>query len=193
MRVPLFALSVATSVCSFMAQGMSLVALPFLFEDTMGLNAVTTGLLMTPWPLSVALIAPFSGRLADRYAVGVLSGSGLAVMAVGLGLLAALPSHPAMADIVWRMAICGVGFGFFNTPNNRAILTTAPRSRSGGASGMQATSRLLGQTIGAAVVALVFGLFPTNGTVTVLVIATGIAVLAALVSFTRLIDRPASA
>ena len=193
MRVPLFALSVATSVCSFMAQGMSLVALPFLFEDTMGLNAVTTGLLMTPWPLSVALIAPFSGRLADRYAVGVLSGSGLAVMAVGLGLLAALPSHPAMADIVWRMAICGVGFGFFNTPNNRVILTTAPRSRSGGASGMQATSRLLGQTIGAAVVALVFGLFPTNGTVTVLVIATGIAVLAALVSFTRLIDRPASA
>lgn len=193
MRVPLFALSVATSVCSFMAQGMSLVALPFLFENTMGLNAVTTGLLMTPWPLSVALIAPLSGRMADRYAVGVLSGSGLAVMAVGLGLLAALPTHPAMADIVWRMAICGVGFGFFNTPNNRAILTTAPRSRSGGASGMQATSRLLGQTIGAAVVALVFGLVPNGGTFVVLVAATGIAVLAALVSFTRLIDRPASA
>ncbi|MEO9189680.1 MAG: MFS transporter [Acetobacteraceae bacterium] len=187
MRVPLFALSVATSVCSFMAQGMSLVALPFLFENTMGLNAVTTGLLMTPWPLSVALIAPLSGRMADRYAVGVLSGSGLAVMAVGLGLLAALPIHPGMADIVWRMAICGVGFGFFNTPNNRAILTTAPRSRSGGASGMQATSRLLGQTIGAAVVALVFGLVPNGGTVVVLVIATAISVLAALVSFTRLI------
>ncbi len=190
MRVPLFALSVATSICSFMAQGMSLVALPFLFENTMGLDAVTTGLLMTPWPLSVALIAPISGRMADRYKVGVLSGSGLAVMAVGLGLLAALPRHPAMFDIVWRMAICGVGFGFFNTPNNRAILTTAPRSRSGGASGMQATSRLLGQTVGAAVVALVFGLFPTRGTVLVLIIATGISVFAALVSFTRMIDRP---
>ncbi|MEO8713429.1 MAG: MFS transporter, partial [Acetobacteraceae bacterium] len=189
MRVPLFALSVATSVCSFMAQGMALVALPFLFETTMGLDAVTTGLLMTPWPLAVALIAPFSGRLADRYKVGVLSGSGLAVMAVGLGLLAALPGHPALADIVWRMAICGVGFGFFNTPNNRAILTTAPRSRSGGASGMQATSRLLGQTVGAAVVALVFGLVPDGGTVVVLMIATGISVLAALVSFTRVIER----
>lgn len=192
MRVPLFALSVATSICSFMAQGMSLVALPFLFENTMGLDAVTTGLLMTPWPLSVALIAPISGRMADRYKVGVLSGSGLAVMAVGLGLLASLPTHPASLDIVWRMAICGIGFGFFNTPNNRAILTTAPRSRSGGASGMQATSRLLGQTVGAAVVALVFGLFPTRGTVLVLMIATGISVLAALVSFTRMIDRPRS-
>lgn len=189
MRVPLFALSVATSICSFMAQGMSLVALPFLFENTMGLDAVTTGLLMTPWPLSVALIAPLSGRLADRYPVGVLSGSGLAVMAAGLGLLAALPAHPASLDIVWRMAVCGVGFGFFNTPNNRAILTTAPRSRSGGASGMQATARLLGQTIGAAVVALVFGLFPVHGTVMVLMIATGVSVLAAAVSFTRLIDR----
>lgn len=189
MRIPLFALSVATSVCSFMAQGMSLVALPFLFEVTMGLDAVTTGLLMTPWPLSVALIAPLSGRMADRYPVGLLSGCGLGVMALGLGLLSGLPTHPAMMDIVWRMAICGVGFGFFNTPNNRAILTSAPRARSGGASGMQATSRLLGQTVGAAVVALVFGLLPENGTVVVLMVATGISVVAALVSFTRIIER----
>ncbi len=189
MRIPLFALSVATSVCSFMAQGMSLVALPFLFEVTMGLNEVTTGLLMTPWPLTVALIAPISGRLSDRYPAGLLGGVGLAVMAVGLGLLALLPAHPALLDIVWRTAICGVGFGFFNTPNNRAILTSAPRARSGGASGMQATARLLGQTVGAAVVALVFGLAPQNGTIFVLVIATGISVLAALVSFTRVIER----
>jgi MFS transporter, DHA2 family, multidrug resistance protein len=189
MRIPLFALSVATSVCSFMAQGMSLVALPFLFETTMGLDAVTTGLLMTPWPLSVALIAPLSGRMADRYPVGLLSGCGLAVMALGLGLLSGLPTHPAMFDIVWRMAICGVGFGFFNTPNNRAILTAAPRARSGGASGMQATARLLGQTIGAAMVALLFGLLPENGTVVVLMVATGISVVAALVSFTRMVER----
>ncbi len=189
MRIPLFALSVATSVCSFMAQGMSLVALPFLFETMLGFDAVTTGLLMTPWPLTVALIAPWSGRLADRYAAGLLGGCGLAVMAVGLGLLAALPAHPSPLDIAWRMGICGIGFGFFNTPNNRAILTSAPRARSGGASGMQATARLLGQTMGAAVVALVFGVTPHNGPTVVLMIATGISVVAALVSFTRIVER----
>ena len=189
MRIPLFALSVATSICSFMAQGMALVALPFLFETTLGLNAVLTGLLMTPWPLSVAVIAPLSGRLADRYPAGLLGGCGLAVMAAGLGLLAALPAQPALLDIVWRMAICGIGFGFFNTPNNRAILMAAPRARSGGASGMQATARLLGQTIGAAVVALVFGVTAKHGPTLVLMVATGISALAALVSFTRMAGR----
>ena len=78
LRIPLFALSVATSVCAFVAQSMALVSLPFLFENTLGLNEVTTGLLMTPWPLTVAVIAPFTGRLADRYPVGILSGAGLA-------------------------------------------------------------------------------------------------------------------
>jgi DHA2 family multidrug resistance protein-like MFS transporter len=189
MRIPMFALSVATSVCSFMAQGMALVSLPFLFELTLGFNEVITGLLMTPWPLAVALIAPISGRLADRYPVGILSGCGLGIMAAGLGLLAILPPHPSPYDIVWRMGICGIGFGLFNTPNNRAILTTAPRARSGGASGMQALARLFGQTNGAAVVALVFGLLPTEGTMTTLVIATVMGFAASLVSFSRLAGR----
>ena len=193
LRIPLFALSVATSVCAFVAQSMALVALPFLFENTLGFDAVTTGLLMTPWPLTVAVIAPFSGRLADRFPVGILSGAGLSVMAVGLVTLALLPAQPSHADVVWRMAICGLGFGFFNTPNNRAIITTAPPVRSGGASGMQATSRLLGQTAGAALVALVFGVFPTSGTTESMVIAAVASAGAALVSFTRMMGRGRSA
>ena len=189
LRIPLFALSVATSVCAFAAQGISYVSLPFLFEETLGKSQVLTGLLMTPWPLTVAVIAPISGRLSDRYPAGILGGAGLAIMAGGLASLALLPTHPADLDVAWRMVLCGIGFGFFNTPNNRAIITTAPRSRSGGASGMQATSRLLGQTIGAALVALVFGLAPRNGTVVTMVVAACIAAVAALVSTTRLLDR----
>ena len=77
MRIPLFALSICTSICAFTAQSMAMVSLPFLFESTLGLGQVRTGLLMTPWPLVVAVIAPFTGRLADRYPVGILSGAGL--------------------------------------------------------------------------------------------------------------------
>ena len=186
LRIPLFALSVLTSVCSFVAQAMALVSLPFLFENTLGLNEVTTGLLMTPWPLTVAVIAPFTGRMADRYPVGILSGAGLATMAAGLFALGALPAHPSTFDIVWRMTICGLGFGFFNTPNNRAILTSAPPARTGGASGMQATSRLLGQTLGAALVALVFGLFHASGTTMTLLVAGSVSAVAACVSLTRM-------
>ena len=87
------------------------------------------------------------------------------------------------------MLICGIGVGFFTTPNNRAIITSAPPARAGGASGMQATSRLLGQTMGAAVVALVFGLFPVNGTSVTLVIAACASAGAAAISFLRLAER----
>jgi MFS transporter, DHA2 family, multidrug resistance protein len=189
LRIPLFALSVATSICSFVAQSMALVSLPFLFENTLGRDQVETGLLLTPWPLAVAVIAPFTGRLSDRYPAGLLGGFGLAVMATGLALLSLLPAHPTAFDIVWRMLICGIGFGFFNTPNNRAIITSAPPSRAGAASGMQATSRLLGQSMGAAMVALLFGLFPLNGTTVALVVAACAAAGAALVSFLRMLER----
>ncbi len=189
MRIPLFALSVVTSICAFTAQMMAMVSLPFLFENTLHLGQVRTGLLMTPWPLVVAVIAPFTGRLADRYPVGILSGIGLTVLAAGLGLVSLLPAEPSTWDIAWRMLICGLGFGFFNTPNNRAIITSAPRHRTGGASGMQATARLVGQTTGAALVALVFGLAPMDGTTVTLVCSAAIALAAAGVSLLRMMDR----
>jgi MFS transporter, DHA2 family, multidrug resistance protein len=188
MRIRLFSLSVATSVCSFVAQMMSYVSLPFFLQHELGRSAVETGLLMTPWPLMTAVTAPVAGRLADRHSAGLLGGVGLAVFGVGVGLLAALPSHPSAADIVWRMAVCGFGFGLFQTPNNRAIINSAPRERSGGASGMLGTARLLGQTVGAAIVALVFGLLGQAGNVTVLSIAAGIALVAAAVSCTRMVE-----
>jgi MFS transporter, DHA2 family, multidrug resistance protein len=189
LRIPLFALSVATSICSFVGQSMALVALPFLFENTLGRSQVETGLLLTPWPLAVAVVAPFTGRLADRYPAGILGGCGLGVMAFGLASLSLLPAQPDTFDIVWRMLICGIGFGFFNTPNNRAIITSAPPTRAGAASGMQATSRLLGQSVGAALVALIFGLAPRDGASIALVVAACAAAGAALVSFMRMVER----
>ena len=69
-RRPVFAISVTTSVLSFVAQGLALVSLPFYFQDVVGMSAVTTGLLMTPWPATAALMAPLAGRVADRYPAG---------------------------------------------------------------------------------------------------------------------------
>jgi DHA2 family multidrug resistance protein-like MFS transporter len=191
LRIRLFSLSVATSVCSFVAQMMAYVSLPFFLQHSLGRSAVETGLLMTPWPLMTAVTAPIAGRLADRHSAGVLGGIGLAVFGTGVGLLALLPSAPTATDIAWRMAVCGLGFGLFQSPNNRAIINAAPRERSGGASGMLGTARLLGQTMGAAFVALIFGLVGQAGTTVALAIAAGIALMAALVSCLRLVEpRP---
>ena len=190
-RRPVFALSVTTSVCTFVALGVVFVTPPFYFQYVLGRSQVETGLLMTPWPATVALVAPFAGRLADRYPAGILCGIGLAVLTSGFVLLAALPAQPHPADIVWRMMICGFGFGFFGSPNNRAIITSAPRERSGGAGAIQSTARLLGQTVGAALVALIFGFAgPSGGTgpTVAILLAAGFAALAAVLSVLRMFN-----
>ena len=83
-RRPLFALSTVTAICSFAAQGLAFVSLPFYFQTVLGRSQVETGFLMTPWSLVVALMAPLAGRLSDRYPPGLLGGIGLAVLAVGM-------------------------------------------------------------------------------------------------------------
>jgi len=190
MRIPIFTLSVATSVCSFIAQMLALVSLPFFFQNKLGFTAVGTGLLMTPWALAIAAAAPVAGRLADRYPAGLLCSAGLIVFASGLLALAFLPDHPSIIGIVWRMALMGTGFGLFQSPNNRAMLSAAPRERSGGASGMLGSARLLGQTTGAALVALLFARMPLYGNEAALLLGAGFAVLAAGVSSIRLLESP---
>src|SRR4029079_10340456 len=102
------------------------------------------------------------------------------------GSLAALPAHPSHLDVAWRMALSGLGFGLFQTPNNRTMIAAAPRERSGGASGMLGTARLLGQTTGAALVALFLGRYPIDGTRIALLAGVGFAMCGAMLSMLRL-------
>jgi DHA2 family multidrug resistance protein-like MFS transporter len=194
LRNPLFALSVATSVASFSAQMLAFVALPFHFENTLRFDQVETGLLLTPWPAAVGLTAPLAGWLADRMSTAVLCAIGLAIFCAGLASMALAPHSATAFDIGWRMALCGAGFGLFQSPNNRMMLTSAPRERAGAAGGMLGTARLTGQTIGAVLVAIFLHLFGDPGEVLGLWVAAGFAALAGAVSLTRTAVRaPAAA
>lgn len=193
LRIPIFSLSIATSITTFAAQMLALVTLPFLMQGVLGLSVVETGLLMTGWPLAVGVSAPLAGRLADRHPAGLLGGIGLAVFAVGLLLLSLLDHTATHGDILWRMAVCGAGFGFFQAPNNRTIVTAAPRHRSGAAGGMLATARLLGQTAGAVAVAAGFHWLGVGSGAQLLRAAAVAAVIAAVISVLRLRVPGASA
>ena len=191
LRIRIFALSVATSVASFAAQILAFIALPFYFEGALHRDQVQTGLLMTPWPVAVGVIAPIAGPLSDRVPAALLGGVGLAMLAAGLTSLALLSAHAGVGDVVWRMALCGLGFGLFQSPNNRVLLSSAPRERAGAAGGMLATARLTGLTSGAALAAGLFRLSPRQGEVACLTAAAGLAAAAAAISLTRLAASPA--
>lgn len=186
LKIPIFSLSVLTSICSFTAQMLALVSLPFYLQNVLGRTDIATGLLLTPWPVATLFTAPLAGYLVEKIHAGLLGCVGMLIFGTGLYLLATL-SSPTDGAIIWRMAVCGVGFGLFQTPNNSTIMSSAPTNRSGGASGMIGTARLLGQTLGATLVALLFSLAPQGKSNTSsLLVGAAFAVVAAIVSCFRL-------
>ncbi len=189
LRIPVFALSMCTSVMAFCAQMLAYIALPFLLLDMFGRSHVQAGLLITAWPLAIVVMAPLAGRLIGRYPDGLLGGVGLGLLAAGLLLLALLPHDASNADIAWRMALCGLGFGLFQSPNNHTIVTAPPPQRSGAASGMLGTARLTGQTLGAVALAVLFSFWPPlegRGPFIALALAAACATCAAIFSTLRL-------
>lgn len=160
---PLFALSSLASLTACMAQGLAFVVLPFYFIDVFGFSQVAAGLLLTPWPIAAGIMSHISGRLADRHAVRILGVIGATGMTIGLIFLALTPAHPTAWQLVWRAGLGGAGFGFFGAPINRALVASAPRERSGGAGGISTMARLLGQSIGISVVAVLFEMLAHGG------------------------------
>lgn len=154
-----FSMAALTSLAAFVSQGITIIALPFLFQNAYGYSVFDAALLFTAWPIGIVLAAPQAGRLADRYPPALLSTAGLGVFTLGLILLALLPDHAGAVDICWREFLCGVGFGFFQSPNNREMLANVSRERSGTASGVLAIMRTFGQCLGAAVVGVVLSIY----------------------------------
>jgi DHA2 family multidrug resistance protein-like MFS transporter len=181
----LFAMSVVTSIASFSAQMLAFVSLPFYLQGVLHRSQVETGLLMTPWPVAAGVAAFIAGQLSDRFPAAILSAAGLTIFGFGLLSMGLLPTETTSFAIAGLMAICGLGFGFFQSPNNRTMLSAAPLQRSGAAGGMLATSRLIGQTTGATIAAIAFR-FAAHAELIALVVAALFAFAAALASLSRL-------
>jgi MFS family permease len=145
---------------SFMLCMLALFApgflLPFYFEQLRGFSTVQAGLLLIPLPLALAVIAPISGSLADRVGSRVLSPIGMAIACLGLVFLSQINASTSIFDIAWRLALIGIGQGLFQSPNTRTIMGAAPMNEQGEASGLLATSRVIGQSTSVAVAGTVF-------------------------------------
>ena len=176
-----FRLSVIASICCFSGQMASYVALPFYLQHGLGQSAFDTGLYMTPWPLTVAIAAPLAGRLTDRVSTAWLCAAGCTCFATGLVLICVWPLEGNLLPLIPFTMLCGLGFGFFQVPNNRNMLFAAPRQRSAAVGGVLSTGRLMGQTTGAVLMTILFTLLSVEaapriglGLSAILVLAAGV-------------------
>lgn len=190
LKIPLFSLSIGTSICSFAAQTTAYVMLPFYLQEHLGQSAAHAGLLLTAWPAAVALTALVAGKMSDRISAGLLGGIGLAILTLALLSLLTVTAESADGLVAMRLAMCGFGFGLFQSPNNRTMISVAPSLRSGAASGMLGTGRLIGQTAGASIVA--FALTATSSPyIVILLVAAILSGAACCVSLRRVGLSPA--
>ena len=182
---PVLALSTLGAFTAFVASMTLLLSLPFRLQHAYGLSPSEVGAMIAPWPLTTMIVAPLSGWLSDRYPAGLLGGIGMTIAIGALCLLAFLPEQPGYGDVAWRMAMCGAGFGMFLSPNARLIIGSTPRERAAAAGGLISTTRMVGQTTGATLVAALLALGIGSGGGPAL-IAAALALVAGLCSLARL-------
>ncbi len=151
-----FTSAIISLVLTFLALFAVSFILPYYLEELRGFPTQEAGLLLTPLPLTIAVVAPFSGNLADRFGSRWLAASGLTIACVGLVLLSTLDARSSVFDIAWRLVVTGVGQALFQSPNNSALLGAAPEERRGVASGFLATGRVVGQSVSVALAGAVF-------------------------------------
>ena len=187
-RIPIISFSVVTSICSFTAQMLMTICMPFLLLKGLHFSMMTTGVLLTAWPIATMITAPLAGMMVSKIHQGILGFIGLAIMSIFLFSLTLVPEHPSFTNLFVRMFFCGCGFAMFQTPNNNTIVTNSPPARSGAASGLIGTARVIGQTTGAALVAMFFAMNESimSSSDICLYTGTGVAALGAILSITRL-------
>jgi len=184
-----YAFTIATSFASFAAQGAAFVSLPFYLQRSLGFDAADTALILTAWPLALAVSAQVASRLSDRVQVQYLCATGQGMMALSLGLIASHLVPANMMTLVCVLALSGAGFGLFQAPNNYVIIASAPPGRSGSVAALRAATRTSGQLMGSALCGLAFlvarhvGWF--DGATLGLAIAAGLAFWASFFSLNR--------
>jgi len=182
---PVLALSAVAAVCAFTASMTLFLSLPFRLQQHFGFSPSEVGAMLTPWPLTVMVVAPIAGMLSDRINAAVLGGLGMATATGALLLLAFMPADASHAEIAWRMVMCGAGYGLFLAPNARLMVSAAPLERAASAGGLISTIRLTGQTLGATLLAALLAMGSGDDRTPALV-AAGLTLAAGICGVARL-------
>jgi EmrB/QacA subfamily drug resistance transporter len=149
LRLRSFSLGLLAGLLSYSVLFGALFLMPFFLERILGQTAAQTGLLLTPIPIALGLLAPIAGTLADRIGPTPPTVAGMASAAVALALLALVPGL-SLPLTLSMLGLLGIGLGLFTPPNNAAVMGSAPANRLGVAGGILNMTRSLGTSLGVA-------------------------------------------
>jgi EmrB/QacA subfamily drug resistance transporter len=162
-KVRLFSVSVYSAVLNYICIFSIIFLLPFYLIQGRGFSTAEAGLLLTAQPIVMALVAPISGSLSDRIGPRPLTILGMLILAGGLLFMSLLGPDSSHIQIITGLAWVGLGTGIFISPNNSALMGSAPRSRQGISAGILATARNAGMALGVGLSGAVFTTVLTRG------------------------------
>lgn len=157
-----FSVNLVTGFMTFVASSGTIFIWPFFLQDLMGLSPRAAGLLMAVNPALIGIVAPISGALSDRIGSRKLTTIGLFCLIVGYWTASGATPQASLLEFALRALPIGIGMGIFQSPNNSAVMGTAPRERLGVVSGMLSITRTLGQTVGISILSAVWAVFTTR-------------------------------
>lgn len=156
LRIRPFVLASTCQFLSFLTITAVSFLMPFYFLQLRGFSPEKAGLLLTPVPVLMALIAPQAGKVADRFGSRWVSTAGMAMLALALLTLSFCSAETPLWFILAGMVADGVGQGLFYSANNRRIMNSAPASQRGVASGILASGKFVGQGLAVASAGAIF-------------------------------------
>jgi EmrB/QacA subfamily drug resistance transporter len=158
-RIPAFTLGNIARWFSFITMSVSNLLMPFFLQLGMGLDPLRTGILVAPTAVAMALLAPLTGWMSEKFAPERLCALGLTVNGAALIFLSFLGPGSSAIEVVFGLALMGVGMGIFQTPNNNLLMSSVPRHRLGVGSSVLSIVRSLGYSLGATLAAAIVGHF----------------------------------
>lgn len=154
-----FSISLITGFMTFVASSGSIFIWPFFLQDIMRLSPSAAGFVLVFNPIALGISAPIAGALSDRIGSRKLTTIGLFILILGYWIMSGATPQSSMFEFALRTLPVGIGMGVFQSPNNSAVMGSAPRERLGVVSGMLTISRTLGQTVGISIMSTVWVLF----------------------------------
>ena len=151
-----FSLSTASAVFNYIGVYSSIFLMPYYLIQGRGFTPAQAGLILTAQPLIMAVVAPISGTLSDKIGTRLPTVIGMIILSTGLFLLSRLDAQSEIRTIMLSLAVIGLGTGIFISPNNSALMGSAPKSRQGIAAGILATARNFGMVLGVGIAGAIF-------------------------------------